>query len=212
MKFTKEDKDTYNLKFNLKDDPRMIWKLASSPSSYLLDFPELLEIRSSHMNSTVLHQMAYNCIGWPEEERKKVLDFIFNIKNLDNWVDLHSNTPLHFLAKRGVIEVMEHPLHNTVLNFSKETPYCLLLEHVKTKDLESCINLDEIYKVLHKPQYGSPRMPLDYLEKRSYKPTLGQLKKWGIPILKDSRLKSKKLGYKDLSEFKENNSLRFIIS
>ncbi|MDB4330163.1 hypothetical protein N9948_00350 [bacterium] len=202
----------YKIEYTIEDID-FIFKLASIGHLDLFNCPELIKLRRGKYSNSIFHIFCSNLRVFPEEKQKIVIDYILGFKGIEDFKDYQEDTPLHVLGRTGRLEVLDHPLMNVVQNASNETPYCLLLEKVPMKKLGDCIIPEEVLKVLADRGYLGPAMPLDSIERRSRKPTLGQLKGWGIPILQEGKSSKKRITYNDVSEFKRNNnSLRFILS
>jgi len=190
---------------------KLIFDLASIGLIELFNYPEIL-LEKDFRENNVLSYFCKNINSFENNIQKYVIDFVLSLDQFDKYENNTKDTPLHFLASRGRIEIMSHPLFNTIKNDFEYTPYYYLIKSVATTKLKECIIVEELLKPLKITKYVGPLTVLDALLERSTKPTLKQIRDMGIPINCESKQLRKKISYEDISNFKKNNSLMYIFS
>lgn len=202
----------YKLEYTLKDK-KLIFKLATIGYRDLFNHPEILKLRNES-GWSVFHSFVKSRGHLPKED----VQFVLNFPNIHKYKDKEGQTPLHCLGWKCCVELLKHPMMNTLYDSKGYTPYMDLLKSVPARKLKECIILEELTRKSKK----SHLIPWEVLEKRSHSPTIGQMIKWGIPIptgpgtgylegIGLRRTKTCKLNWLDIQNYKKQNALRFII-
>lgn len=189
----------------------LVFDLASIGLIELFNYPELL-LEKDYRGNNLLSYYCKNINSFESNKQKFIVDYVLSLTDFEKYENKTKDTPLHFLASVGRIEIMNHPFYNTIKNDFEYTPYYYLIKSVSSNKLKDCIVIEELLKPIKIKQYLGPIMALDALLDRSFKPTLKQVRDMGIPINCDKKQLRKKISYEDISAFKKNNALHFMFS
>lgn len=189
----------------------LIFDLASIGLMDLFNYPEILQEKDIRGNS-VLYYFCRNINTFSDEKQKFLIDYIFSLKNLNDYTDKSGDSLLHVLGLRGRMEILKHSDFNSLKNNFGHTPYYYLIKSVATIKLKDCVIIEELLKPLQERKYVGPIMALDAILDRTNKPTLKQIRDMGIPINCESNQLRKKISYEDISNFKKNTPLMYIFS
>jgi hypothetical protein len=190
---------------------RLLFDLASIGMLDLLNYPEIL-FEKDYRGNNVLSYFCKNINSFEDDKQKTIIDFVLGMEQYVAYENNIKDTPLHFLASRGRLEIMRHPLFNTIKNDFGHTPYYCLIKSVPTIKLKECFIVEELLKTLAERKWLGPVMALDALLDRASKPTIKQIRDLGIPLSCDKNKLKRKISYEDISNFKKNNTLQFIFS
>jgi hypothetical protein len=94
---------------------KLIFDLASIGLIELFNYPEIL-LEKDFRENNVLSYFCKNINSFENNIQKYVIDFVLSLDQFDKYENNTKDTPLHFLASRGRIEIMSHPLFNTIKN------------------------------------------------------------------------------------------------
>jgi hypothetical protein len=190
----------------------MLFRLASIGFLELLSYPKILKEKDLR-GQTVLYYFCKNINIFNNNDQKLIINYVLNLKDIEEHNDIMKDSLLHVLAARCREEIISHPLFYTLKNNHNQTPYYYLIRYAPLSKIKDFVNVEELLKPLADIKYVGPMMALDAFLDRSKKPSLKQLIDMKIPITVDNKNNlRRKVSYEDISKLKKNNPLLYIFS